>query len=127
MRALCCHNAGKPSGAQYVAFHRIAFEHQIECLLPHNHSAFSNSDPLGGALLGDVNHAGRAALIGLALRAALLWGRRETALARRLMTSLRRTMRFARKQRAGRSRDVRLSHQAFSDQERRNTYPAQTR
>jgi hypothetical protein len=63
MRALGCHNAGEPSGAQYIAFHGIAFEHQVECFLSHYHSALGDRDPLGGAFLGDVNHAGFAALI----------------------------------------------------------------
>ena len=63
VRALGGHDAGEPRGAQHVAFHRIAFEHQVERFLAHEHAAFGDRDAIGGPFFGDVDHAGFAALV----------------------------------------------------------------
>ena len=143
VRALGGHDAGKPRGAQDVALHRIAFEHQIERLLAHDHAAFRDRYPFGRAFVGDIDHAGFAALVDMGEGARGLRRRRQgfrTSSSPRLSTlrverrsfsaprdrflsprhrSLRSgTTWFTRKQGAGCGRDVRLPHQAFADQER---------
>ena len=63
VRALGRHDAGEPRGAQHVALHGIAGEHQVERFLAHDHAAFRDGDPFGRVLGGDIDHARLSALV----------------------------------------------------------------
>ena len=120
VRALGRHDAGDARGAEHVAFHRVAGEHQIERLLAHDDPAFGDARCARSRSLPETS----------TMRASPRWSRWLRALGARQPASgvprlwpcaiSRCAGVRAREQRARRGGDVGLPHQALADQEGRD-------
>jgi hypothetical protein len=73
VRALGSHDTGEPCGAKHVAFHRIAFEDEIERFFSHQDAPLSDGNTLRRPLVGNIDHAGLASLVDVS-EDAWRWG-----------------------------------------------------